>query len=215
MPVFDDDVRQLVDAITAAVERDGTEGLEVAVRTAVTAWVDNLLPFHRSTRDPLTGLFNREMFSEDLDRLVAGAHRVGMPALLVADIDDFTQTVERHGAQVGDEVLKRVGHCLAEASRGEDLIARVEDDTFAVLVPGPIHPEEARAIGERFQAVVRSDAELKKHKVTISVGIAWSPELLDSVQLLTMAQKAMRMAKATRSIEVLEELPKPGISEVA
>lgn len=212
MPATNEDVRELADAITAALDRD--DDLQDAVRRAVTAWVDD--PKRRqATRDQLTGVFNREMFSEDLDRLVAGAHRVGMPALLVADVDDFSGAVQRHGADGADDVLRRVGQCLAEASRAEDLVARVEGDTFAVLIPGPIHRDEAVGIGERLTAVVRADETLRDRGVTISIGVAWSPELLDSVQLLTMGQQAMRKAKDTGRVELLEQMPQSEIAGAA
>jgi diguanylate cyclase (GGDEF)-like protein len=84
--------------------------------------------------DPLTGLYNRRCFDEQLPARVARAGAGGLAvALLLVDLDQFKEVNDRHGHPVGDLALRRFGALLAGAVRWSDLPCRVGGDEFAVV----------------------------------------------------------------------------------
>lgn len=93
---------------------------------------------HRqATTDALTGLRNRAAFEGWLRREVAAAQGARRPlALLLADVDHFKRVNDVHGHPAGDAVLREVARRVQAAVRGEDLVARVGGEEFAVLLPG-------------------------------------------------------------------------------
>ena len=86
-------------------------------------------------RDPVTGLPNRVLHSELLDRSVAeSAHdRTGF-ALVVIDVDDFSAVNESLGHHAGDLVLTTVAHRLASQLPAPDTVARVGGDEFSAII---------------------------------------------------------------------------------
>jgi len=91
----------------------------------------------QAIRDGLTGLYNHRYFQERLQQECTLARRYGMPlSLLMLDVDDFKRFNDEHGHQMGDEVLREVGHILATAVRqGIDIPARYGGEEFAVILP--------------------------------------------------------------------------------
>ena len=66
-----------------------------------------------ATRDSLTGLANRRLFDESLQREAARSQRLGTPlSLLVLDVDHFKQVNDSYGHQTGDAVLREVADAL-------------------------------------------------------------------------------------------------------
>jgi diguanylate cyclase (GGDEF)-like protein len=91
---------------------------------------------HDSTHDRLTGLRNRSSLLADGDRMLRDeVVRDRHVALLLLDIKGFREVNGTLGHRCGDEVLKLIAGRLTDLSRDNDLIARVGDDEFAVLVP--------------------------------------------------------------------------------
>lgn len=87
-------------------------------------------------RDALTGLYNRRMFDEHLQRLWQQATREHVPvALLLIDLDHFKHYNDHDGHQAGDACLAKVANVLPIASRRPlDLVARYGGEEFAVLL---------------------------------------------------------------------------------
>jgi diguanylate cyclase (GGDEF)-like protein len=88
--------------------------------------------------DGLTGIPNRRHFDELLEREWRRGMRENRPvSLVLIDVDDFTLYNETHGQQGGDMCLRRIaGELKVAVGRGGDLIARFENDAFAVILPG-------------------------------------------------------------------------------
>ena len=89
-------------------------------------------------RDALTGLANRRLFLERLDR-AARRHRdreESIFSVLYVDLDDFDQINEENGRDGGDEVLREVGRRLETCVRPVDTVARMGDDEFVLLLDG-------------------------------------------------------------------------------
>lgn len=90
-----------------------------------------------ATRDPLTGLANRRRFDDLLPRALHAAQRRGEPlALGIVDIDHFKRYNDHYGHPAGDRCLRAVANALSGAChRGDDLVARLGGEEFAILWP--------------------------------------------------------------------------------
>ncbi|WP_425260920.1 diguanylate cyclase domain-containing protein [Rubrivivax sp. RP6-9] len=90
---------------------------------------------HRAQHDELTALPNRSFFHERLDRALAAPDGPRhLPAVLYLDLDGFKPINDRHGHDVGDELLRIVALRLARAMRSEDVVSRIGGDEFACLL---------------------------------------------------------------------------------
>ena len=88
-----------------------------------------------SIHDTLTGLYNRNFFMAEIERLERG--RAFPISIVMADADHLKETNDRQGHPAGDALLKRIAQTLTIAFRAEDVIARIGGDEFAVLLPSP------------------------------------------------------------------------------
>jgi len=104
-----------------------------------------------STIDELTSAGRRHYFEEQFPREVERAVRLGRPlAIVMADIDDFKRINDRHGHQIGDQVLREFCHRIGGGLRlGRDWIARFGGDEFAVVLPDTT-ASKASAVAERY-----------------------------------------------------------------
>jgi diguanylate cyclase (GGDEF)-like protein len=91
---------------------------------------------HQVMHDPLTGLPNRVLLRERIDRAVARVRDGGSRpfALLYIDVDRFKQINDTLGHLVGDDVLREVAQRLARIAPAPDVVARLSGDEFAILV---------------------------------------------------------------------------------
>jgi diguanylate cyclase (GGDEF)-like protein len=145
--------------------------------------------------DPLTGLANRRTFERMLELELARGIRQGSPiSVAVFDVDGLGELSRRHGADVGDDVLRRVASTLADSVRLVDTVARFGGDEFVVLAPG----SAGRTVAERIAAAVAGlDAIAGGDAITVSGGVARFPEDgADAETLLAAAEAALNNAKA-------------------
>jgi diguanylate cyclase (GGDEF)-like protein len=153
---------------------------------------------HRSTLDPLTGLFNRNALEQRLEELQ------GQPcdpaegtshAFLLCDLDHFKQVNDRFGHAVGDAVLQDVAYTMRAALRAGDSIYRVGGEEILVILPGAGHVD-ACEIAERLRVDVR-DRRPVGVPVSVSIGVAVAePECLDTDDMLARADASLYAAKA-------------------
>ena len=157
---------------------------------------------HLAYHDALTGLPNRAMLEQHLDRaLERAARRQGAVALFYVDLDEFKMVNDSLGHLAGDELLRQVGQRLHALTRGEDLLARPSGDEFLLLVDdlGPDPTASAEVISERIHASLRppfplQDAELR---IGASVGVSLYPDdATDADGLLRHADAALYAGKA-------------------
>ena len=90
---------------------------------------------HDAVHDTLTGLANRSALIIDGDALLHSFHRDRQVALLLLDLNDFREVNGTLGHRAGDEMLCTVAERLTDLAREHDLVARLGDDEFAVLLP--------------------------------------------------------------------------------
>lgn len=105
--------------------------------------------------DPLTGLYNRRHFSRVFDQLFAEAQRYTQNlACVMIDLDAYKQLNDKHGHQVGDQVLVMVGRVIGANMRKMDVAARYGGDEFILLLPHAT-AEEAARVAERIRTEYR------------------------------------------------------------
>ena len=131
---------------------------------------------HLADHDPLTGLFNRRRFEQELERQVTEVARYGpRGALLVLDLDHFKYVNDALGHHAGDELILSVAATLRGRLRDSDILARLGGDEFAVLLPNVDEAEAEHVAGELVRAI-RDEAAIEtakqRRRVTTSVGVA-------------------------------------------
>jgi diguanylate cyclase (GGDEF)-like protein len=155
----------------------------------------------QSSRDSLTGLFNRRYMEESLDREIRRAVREGYGVgILMTDLDHFKDLNDTFGHAAGDEVLRRIGRFLAGAVRGEDIPCRFGGEEFVVLLPRASLADthrRAEALREGIKVHPLDGPTSLYPTATMSVGVAAYPEHGTSVEeLILAADSAMYRAKA-------------------
>lgn len=155
---------------------------------------------HEATRDPLTGLWNRRMILDQLDREFQRASRDGHSlAIAVADLDHFKNVNDAHGHVVGDAVLKAAADRLRSVLRSYDFIGRYGGEEFLIILPA-CEPGLALSIAERARRAMSAtplDVDGQAVPVSVSLGVACSsPSLTTPSALIHAADQAMYRAKA-------------------
>ncbi|MBL8458440.1 MAG: diguanylate cyclase [Zoogloea sp.] len=151
-------------------------------------------------RDPLTNLYNRRRFHEELERMLADGRRHGESVgLLAIDLDGFKPVNDRYGHQAGDEVLVGLASAVGAVVRRNEMFFRMGGDEFAILVP----IATAQELSELARRVCVCIASLRfafsgeSVAVTASIGIALGPRHEnDGERLVGAADRAMYVAKA-------------------
>ncbi len=155
---------------------------------------------NQALRDPLTGLANRALFADRLDRALRSRPADGVPVgVMVIDLDDFKRINDTLGHQAGDEILKETGERLRRVFRPEDTVARLGGDEFAVLVEAPaalMEPLAARAV-EAFERPLEVGHHELVMRPSIGLAVAGSDVILTGTELLNRADVAMYAAKRT------------------
>ena len=126
--------------------------------------------------DPLTGLYNRRRFEQELSRQVSYNSRYGaIGAVVVVDLDHFKYVNDTLGHAVGDELIGRVGGILRDRLRDTDIVARLGGDEFAVLLP-EADEAQARAVADNLLADIRAQAVVmagdRSLRLTASAGVS-------------------------------------------
>src|ERR687897_348541 len=154
---------------------------------------------HQAFHDPLSGLPNRALFMDRLERAITRANRRGAKiAVLFVDLDNFKVINDSLGHEVGDLLLVAVAERLKTCLRPEDTAARLGGDEFTILVEDITSVGEVVQIAERIAEILRPPFALEDQEVfaTLSTGIALnSPTQERPADLLRHADLAMYRAK--------------------
>lgn len=146
--------------------------------------------------DPLTGLLNRRGFLEKAHQLEqAGNHF----SLMLLDLDQFKDINDLHGHHQGDRLLQQVSRVLRDALRQSDIIARLGDDEFGILLPSS-DPKSTEHAARRCCHALHTLRPLEDELgsiITTSIGVVLYPEHGSDIdQLLANADIALYQAKA-------------------
>jgi diguanylate cyclase (GGDEF)-like protein/PAS domain S-box-containing protein len=149
--------------------------------------------------DALTGLPNRRLFHDELERHLAFTARYGGEgAVLLFDLDNFKYLNDSQGHKAGDQYLISLARVLKERLRQTDVVARLGGDEFGVLLPAA-GPVQARKVAEALADAVREHSPLvagQPVKLSTSIGIAcFGRGQADPGELLAAADLAMYDAK--------------------
>lgn len=162
------------------------------------ALMDNLRTM--AEHDSLTGLYNREYFMTELDRVVENIKR-GVRndfALLYIDLDNFKFVNDTLGHLAGDQVLVEVTDLLSRRNRKSDLLARIGGDEFALLIYGASHDQVVSA-AESLRKLLANYVfkyDGKVINIGCSVGVTlFGQEPLIKEDLLVQADIACHIAK--------------------
>lgn len=150
--------------------------------------------YHYAILDHLTGVYNRRMLEKLGNREISLAQRYGRPmALLLLDIDCLSKINHLHGHPAGDEVLQQVVMVCRSQMRTTDLLARLESDCFALLLPDA-DQQGAYQVAERIQQQVAS-LNIRGADTTFSCTVSISGTLLsaDCGDLELMLQAGHRL----------------------
>lgn len=151
-----------------------------------------------ASTDPLTGLANRRFFEKSISVLQKqGSHTKFAVAML--DLDHFKRVNDRYGHATGDEVLKQVATACINTVRGNDVVARLGGEEFALLLTDAdnhIAGDVAERVRKAIEKLCISTADGQIVKITASVGIAFGQPGLTAIDLLANADVALYKAKA-------------------
>ncbi len=155
----------------------------------------------QSTRDALTGLFNRRYLTESLDREVRRADRNARPlGIVMLDLDQFKPFNDTHGHEAGDALLRSFGRFIQKNTRGEDIACRYGGDEFVILLVDAdleVARRRAEELREGFSRMVVRHLNQKLDSVSFSMGVAAFPAHgTTSDDLLAAADEALYDAKA-------------------
>ncbi|WP_054773880.1 GGDEF domain-containing protein [Methylogaea oryzae] len=154
---------------------------------------------HLAHHDALTGLANRKLFYDRLQRSINAARRSGKRAVLMfLDLTGFKAINDSLGHQVGDLLLQGVSQRLTDCVRASDCVARLGGDEFTVLLDDVSGPEDILPIAQKILGALSEPFTLESaHLVThASLGVALFPDDSDdAASLVRAADAAMYQAK--------------------
>jgi len=149
--------------------------------------------------DSLTGLPNRRMFNERLERAIAEAKANGhCVAVMMIDLDHFKVINDSLGHDMGDALLRMAAGQLKEIVGDAGLVARIGGDEFMVMLSGPEAGRTAERLAERIVDQMRQPFNISGHDLfsTASIGISRYPDDGSEIgELVKKADTAMYRAK--------------------
>lgn len=152
-----------------------------------------------ATHDGLTGLPNRSMFGQLLDRSIKSARRrANKCAVLFIDLDRFKVINDSLGHAAGDALLLDVAGRLKRCLRESDVVARLGGDEFVIILDDIDEPDQAGLVAAKVVHTMNAVVVLSGHecRTTASIGIALFPDDGEDEDTLTRhADMAMYLAK--------------------
>ena len=154
----------------------------------------------QSTKDPLTGLYNRRYLQEALEREIRRAIRAEQGlGILMVDLDHFKRFNDTYGHEAGDAVLREAASFLVRSVRAEDFVCRYGGEEFVVVLPtADLHAAEMRAqrIREKIRELAVTHNGHSLGMITASIGVAALPgHGINGKDLLEVADAALYRAK--------------------
>lgn len=177
--------------------------IKFAIRASIQRKALERKLFQQANYDRLTGLANRGLLQEHLEKSLRLAKRWGgEQAVVFVDIDKFKLVNDTYGHEAGNDIIADVAHRLMETMRETDIISRYGGDEFVILLDdkspnkktGAKHACDKiiNAMSEPF--IVNSGEVID---VSLSIGVAIYPaDGIDSTTILAAADAAMYKAKA-------------------
>ncbi|WP_207262097.1 EAL domain-containing protein [Desulfovibrio sp. Huiquan2017] len=154
---------------------------------------------HSAIHDPLTGLPNRALFLERLNRAAERCSRTGEHfAVLFINMDRFQAVNDHYGHSVGDKLMIRLGVKLQQTVRSIDTVARFGSDEFGVLLEDIPRRSEVRTVIRKVFDSFKQPVDVEGIPFSLSASIGYdigSDAALDAEEIVHNAQVAMNAAK--------------------
>lgn len=155
---------------------------------------------HEAFHDSLTGLPNRAMLMEEIERRLAQIRRESSYGFMLAfmDVDRFKMINDSLGHLAGDHVLVTVAQRLLKVVRPMDVVARFAGDEFAVILDNLHDEEEIGEVMRRIQAVISEPMDIERNEIitSASIGLVISnSEYERAIDLLRDADIALYKSK--------------------
>jgi diguanylate cyclase (GGDEF)-like protein/PAS domain S-box-containing protein len=143
---------------------------------------------YQSSRDAMTGLYNRNFFEAELERFEQG--REFPISIIMADIDGLKYTNDTKGHAAGDELLRRGANVLSSVMRNGDIVARIGGDEFAVLLPRTDSEMVNNIVDRLRNKIIESNSKYTDLVLNISFGCA-TTEMFDLMKAFKLADQNM------------------------
>lgn len=157
--------------------------------------------------DPLTGLYNRRLFTESFEKELNRARRYGLPlGIVILDLHRFKEVNDKYGHPRGDDVLKAAAATFQKALRTSDSAFRIGGDEFALLLP-QTDPDQALALSRRVEAVFAESVLPLQLAIRVSMdhGVANFPQDGEqSDQLIHVADERLYRLKHANHVRSAE-----------
>ena len=166
-------------------------GVAVVLSTTLVRRAQRLLEM--STRDRLTGLYNRLHFERALEAEIARAMRYDRPlALAILDVDHFKAINDEYGHATGDRVLRTLSARLINSLRRTDVVARHGGEEFVVLMIETTSVQATERIEQLRQTIVAEPTEVEGRAITVgfSAGVAGMRGRDDRLGAATLLDRA-------------------------
>jgi diguanylate cyclase (GGDEF)-like protein len=173
---------------------------------------------YEASHDSLTRLPNRRRFEEMISAALESARRNGkVHTVAFIDLDHFKRVNDTLGHQMGDKLLRELAYTMAQNVRGNDILARIGGDEFALLLH-ECSPSNAFRVADKIRASVqeRSAAVLgDAASISTSVGLAaLNADSASAAEVLEAADQACYAAKegGRNAVVLAPESPTRGSS---
>ena len=188
---------------------DGGEGAIAVLRDVTVERERQAHLAHYALHDPLTGLANRYLLNDALQRMLDGlSRRGGVVSLIYLDLDRFKEINDEYGHEMGDQVLCAVSQRLLRVVRGEDILARLGGDEFAIAHITADAVSDGDAVVARVRKVLTTPYRFGSVVLDVGASIGW-------VSTSTGATPDSLIAKADRAMYEHKKRNRAGQGEPA
>lgn len=150
----------------------------------------------QSVTDPLTGLYNRRYFEENIKKEAERAIRLNQPFSIISlDLDYLKKINDTYGHQAGDIAISTIANVMKKNARSIDIPSRFGGEEFSILLSG-VDSHGAVIAAERLRMAIEIEEVPQIGHITASIGVATFIEQTDRIDtLMELADQAMYQAK--------------------
>ncbi len=162
---------------------------DISARKKAEAYLEYL-----GKHDVLTGLHNRSFFADELHRIER--RRIYPTSLVVLDLNGLKEANDKLGHDAGDQLLRRAGEVLKEATVGSGKAARIGGDEFVILMPGAGEAEIHDLVENINKLITLNNRFYSEHELSASIG--WASRFEDESMEALVQRADMKMYEAKR-----------------